>query len=198
MAEDPVPGHQAFWAKKCASLQSEYPAFIEKYPDADTQYRKLLKVLCTIEDVAGCTPTAVGESAEWTAVVSTTEENWASYCKALSGNVPFSALYGTYTFALKELKALLNVNTTTPQTAKWPTQEEIFQEVRRPKSHSSNEAARTPKKILVTATSAAANTTPKTVPTRNFFAPLRTPKLRTRRRVRKKRQLLAKQVGRPL
>jgi hypothetical protein len=83
MAEDPVPGHQAFWAMKRASLQSEYPAFIEKYPYADTQYRKLLKVLCTIEDVAGCTPTAVGESAEWTAVVSTTEENWVSYCKAL-------------------------------------------------------------------------------------------------------------------
>jgi hypothetical protein len=55
-----VPGHQAFWAKKRASLQSEDPAFIEKYPDADTQYRKLLKVLRTFEDVAGCTPTAVG------------------------------------------------------------------------------------------------------------------------------------------
>jgi hypothetical protein len=82
MAEDPVPGHQAFWAMKRASLQTEYPAFVQKYPDADTQYRKLLKVLCTIEDVAGSTPTAVGECAEWTAVVSTTEENWANYCKA--------------------------------------------------------------------------------------------------------------------
>jgi hypothetical protein len=60
MAEDPVPGHQAFWAKKCASLQSEYPALIEKYPDADTQYRKLLQVLCTTEDVAGCKNNAVG------------------------------------------------------------------------------------------------------------------------------------------
>jgi hypothetical protein len=135
---------------KRASLQSEYPAFIEMYPDTDTQYRKLLKVLCTIEDVAGCTPTAVGESAEWTAVVSTTEENWASYCKALSGKVLFSALYGTYTVVLQEIKALLKVSTTTPQTAKKPTQEEGFQEVRRRKRHSSNEAARTPKKILVT------------------------------------------------
>jgi hypothetical protein len=102
MAEDPVPGHQAFWAKKCASLQSEYPAFIEKYPEADTQYRKLLKVLCTTEDVAGSTPTAVGESEEWTAVVSTTEENLASYCKALSGKTLFSALYGTNTGALQD------------------------------------------------------------------------------------------------
>jgi hypothetical protein len=75
MAEDPVPGHQAFWAKKCASLQSEYPALIEKYPDADIQYRQIFKVLCTSENVAGYTPSAVGESAEWTAVVSTAEEN---------------------------------------------------------------------------------------------------------------------------
>jgi hypothetical protein len=167
MAEVPVPGYQAFWAKKRASLQSEYPAFIEKYPDADTQYRKLLKVLCTIEDVAGCTPTAVGESAEWTAVVNTTEENWATYCKALSGKAPFSALYGTYTVALQEIKALLKVSTTTPQTAKKPTQEECFQEVRRRKRHSSKEAARTSKKILVTAAPAAVNTTLKTVPTQD-------------------------------
>jgi hypothetical protein len=85
MAEDPVPGHQAFWAKKRASLQPEYPAFIEKYFDADTQYRELLKVLCTTEDVTRCTPTAVGESAEWTAIVSTNEETWASSRKVLSG-----------------------------------------------------------------------------------------------------------------
>jgi hypothetical protein len=75
---------------------------------------------------------------------------------------------------LQELKALLKVSTTTPETAKKPTQEEGFQEVRRRKRHSSNEAARTPKKILVTAAPAAVNTTSKMVPTRNFFAPLRT------------------------
>jgi hypothetical protein len=135
--------------------------------------------LCTIEEVAGYTPTAVEESAEWTAVGTTKEENWASYCKALSGKTPFSALYGTYTVALQELKALLKVGTTSPQTAKTPTQEEGFQEVRRRKRHSSNEAARTSKKILVTAAPAAVNTTPKTVPTRNFFAPLRTSSMDT-------------------
>jgi hypothetical protein len=80
---------------------------------------------------------------------------------------------------LQEIKALLKVSTTTPQTAKKPTQEEGFQEVRRRKRHSSNEAARTPKKILVTAEPAAVNTTPKTVPTRNSFAPLRTASMDT-------------------
>jgi hypothetical protein len=75
---------------------------------------------------------------------------------------------------LQEIKALLKVSTTTPQTAKKPTQVEGFQEVWRRKRHSSKEAARTPKKILVTTAPAAVNTTPKIVPTRNFFAPLRT------------------------
>jgi hypothetical protein len=169
-------------------LQSEYPAFIEKYPDTDTQYRQLFKVLCTIEDVASYTPTTVGESAEWTAVVSTMEVNWTNYCKALSGKTLFSALYGMYMAALQELKALLKVSTTTgesitPQAAKQPTQDKGFQEVRRPKRHSSNEAARTSKKTVVTAVPAAVNTTPKTVPTRNFFPhsgqPAWTPRLPT-------------------
>jgi hypothetical protein len=97
MAEDPVPGHQAFWAKKRASLQSDYHTHIEQYPKAVTQYRQLFKVLCTIEDVAGCTPISVGENAEWTAVVSTVKENRANYCKSISGRTHFSALYGTFT-----------------------------------------------------------------------------------------------------
>jgi hypothetical protein len=36
----------------------------------DTQYRLLYKTLCDIEDVAGYTPAAVGETAKWTAIVS--------------------------------------------------------------------------------------------------------------------------------
>jgi hypothetical protein len=61
MANAPVPGYQAFWAERCASLQSEYHVLIKQYPDADTQYRLLYKTLCDIENVAGYTPAAVGE-----------------------------------------------------------------------------------------------------------------------------------------
>jgi hypothetical protein len=121
--------------------------------------------------VAGYTPTAVGESAEWTTLVSAAKENRANYCKVLAGKTLFSALYGTYTVALHELKALLKVSTIagksiTPQATKQPTQEEGFQEVRRRKQHSSNEAAQTSKKPVVTAAPAAVNTTPKAVPLR--------------------------------
>jgi hypothetical protein len=101
MAAAPVPGYQAFWAEKRASLEAEYKTLIGKYPDADTQYRLLYSALCALEDVVGYTPAAVGESEEWTAVVSAAEENRANYCKALTGETLFSALYGTYTVNLK-------------------------------------------------------------------------------------------------
>jgi hypothetical protein len=35
MAAAPVPGYQAFWAEKRASLQVEYDFLKENYPDAD-------------------------------------------------------------------------------------------------------------------------------------------------------------------
>jgi hypothetical protein len=75
MADVSVPGYQAFWAYKRASLKSEYQVLIKQYPDADTQHRQLFKLLCDIEDVAGYTPAGVVETAEWTALVSAAEEN---------------------------------------------------------------------------------------------------------------------------
>jgi hypothetical protein len=74
MAGAPVPGYQAFWADKRASLEEEYKTLVGKYPDADTQYLQLYRTLCAIEDVAGYAPAVVGESAEWTAVISAAEE----------------------------------------------------------------------------------------------------------------------------
>jgi hypothetical protein len=51
MAAVPMPGYQAFWADKRASFQAEYKTLTGNYPDADTLYRQLFKVLCDIEDV---------------------------------------------------------------------------------------------------------------------------------------------------
>jgi hypothetical protein len=60
MAKAPTPGNQAFWANKCTALQAEYQALRGQIPDGDTQYRKLFKVLCEIEDTASFTPGTVG------------------------------------------------------------------------------------------------------------------------------------------
>jgi hypothetical protein len=107
MAGVPVPGYQAFWAENRASLQAEYKEIKKQYPDAETQYRRLFNILCDIEDVASFTPAAVGESAEWAAIVSAANDNRVNYCKVLSSKTLFSALYGNYTVTLNELKSLV-------------------------------------------------------------------------------------------
>jgi hypothetical protein len=116
-----------------------------------------------IEDLASFTPASVGESEKWAAIVSSAEDNRENFCKALRGKPLFSALYGTYTVMLKELKSVLKANSQTEQTK----QADGFKEVRSRKQHSTGEAAHTPKKSTVE---------PPTVkvPTSNFFAPLRT------------------------
>jgi hypothetical protein len=85
MAGVPVPENQAFWAENRASLQDQYKEIKEQYPDAETQYRRLFDILCDIEDVASFTPAAVGESAEWAAIVSAADDNRVNYSKAISG-----------------------------------------------------------------------------------------------------------------
>jgi hypothetical protein len=117
-------------------------------------------VLSCIEDVANITPTSVGESKEWAAIVSSAEENHKIYCQALHGKPLFSALYGTYTVKLNELKSVLKASGQAGQTK----QADDFKEVRNRKRHSTEEAARSPKK-------AAVPTPAGQVPAKNFFAP---------------------------
>jgi hypothetical protein len=174
MAEAPVPGYQAFCADKLASLEAEYKTLVGNYPDADTQYWQLYSTLCAIEDVAGYAPAVVGESAEWTAVVSAAEENRANYCKALSGKTLLSAMYSTYSVTPTDLKSILKVGKSTEKSTEKPAQDENFQEVRRRKRHNT-----TSKKAVPTGTSAPVSTPPKEITTRNFFAPLRTAKMDT-------------------
>jgi hypothetical protein len=75
------------------------------------------QVLGDIEDVAGHIPPSVGESAELSPIVNAAEENGASYCKGLRGKLLFSALYGTYTVTLQELKAMIKAKTLADQTS---------------------------------------------------------------------------------
>jgi hypothetical protein len=98
---------------------------------------------------------------------------WLTIARPCPENL-FSALCGTYTYnctvTLNELKAVLKGSTiadesTTPQATKRSTQEEGFLEVRRHKRQSSNEAAQTSKKPVVTSVPSALNITPKAVPT---------------------------------
>jgi hypothetical protein len=76
------------------------------YPNATPSIQQLLMVLCDIENLANSTPISVGESMEWAAIISSAEDNREDYCKVLKGKTLFSALYGTYTVTLHDLKKL--------------------------------------------------------------------------------------------
>jgi hypothetical protein len=84
---------------------------VAKHPDAEVQLRQPFKILCDTEDVADYTPASMGKSVEGLSIVNTVEGNRTSYCRALTGKTLFSALHGTYTVTLNELKTMLKAST---------------------------------------------------------------------------------------
>jgi hypothetical protein len=136
MAGVPTPEYQQFWTDQRSALKTEYKDIVKSHPDAALSIQHLHKVLCDIEALAGCTPASVVESEEWAAVVRSAEHNRESFCKALSGKHLFSALYGTYTVTLNELKTVLKASSQAGQTK----QADGFQVVRSRKRHSTGEA----------------------------------------------------------
>jgi hypothetical protein len=94
----------------------------------------------------------------------------------------FSAHYCMDTVTLKELQAVLKVNTQTGQSGlvnetslESTTLDDDFQEVKRRKRRISNDISETTMKLTNSVPiSTAVKQTPKAVSTRNFFAPLRT------------------------
>jgi hypothetical protein len=96
--------------------------------------------------MARYSPASVGEGEQWSSIISMAEEDRQNFSKVFSGKNLFSALYGTYTVALHELKAVLKASTPagqseTPKSA--ASQEDGFKEVWRHKWHSTNETAAT-------------------------------------------------------
>jgi hypothetical protein len=151
MTDIPVTGYQAFWTETCNKLKSEYKQLIGQFPNANTQLKQLFKLIRDIEVMARHTPASVGESEQWSSIVSMAEENGQNFCKAFTGKALFSALHGTYTVTLQELKAVLNVSTPTDHS-KTPmstvTQEDGFKEVKRCKQQSTNKTNPTSKHCL--------------------------------------------------
>jgi hypothetical protein len=144
MASVPVPAYQQLWAEKRPSLESVFQNTGKIHPDNVPSNQHLFKLLCDLEALAGSTPQPVGESEEWAAVIRAAEDNLDSYYLALQGKPLYSALYGSYTVTLNELKSLLKSSTQAKQTI----QGDAFQEVRSRKRPSNAEAARSPKKQL--------------------------------------------------
>jgi hypothetical protein len=112
ISDIPVQGYKALGME----LKSEYLKLIGQFPYADAQMKQLFKVIRDIEEMARYTSASVGESEQWSSIVNTAEENRQNFCKVLNGKNLFSALYGTYTVALHELKAVLKASTPAGQS----------------------------------------------------------------------------------
>jgi hypothetical protein len=108
MADTPVPGYQTFWTDTHNKLKSEYQRLMGQFSDVDAQ---LFKVIRDIKGMARYTPALVGESEQWSSIVNMGEEYRQNICKVLNGKNRLSTLYGTYTVALHELKAVLKPST---------------------------------------------------------------------------------------
>jgi hypothetical protein len=75
MAAIPVPGYQELWTEKRQTLKSEYQRLVRQFRDTDAQLKLLFKVPCDIENVARYTPASVGDSEQWSSIVSAEEGN---------------------------------------------------------------------------------------------------------------------------
>jgi hypothetical protein len=91
IADVTEPELRKYWRQKLSSLKYQCHDITYKYPEA-ASVGKVYKFLSDIEILAKCTPAKVGESSEWTSIVSSAEDNRANFCKILEGKPHFSAL----------------------------------------------------------------------------------------------------------
>jgi hypothetical protein len=173
MANVPAPEYQTVWSNQIEGLRREYKNAILQYPDAGGAIDRVHLVLLDIARLTARTPISVGESPPWTQIVLNAAEISRNLHSVLKGKALFSALYGVYAEVLQDLKSVAS-------TAKGqPTQEneEEFREQRRRKRNPSDEAAKDPKTNPTAGIQAPRVRSQQDVPTRNFFAPLRTAEL---------------------
>jgi hypothetical protein len=170
MASAQRPAYEQFWLREYNSLQSEYKDIINKYPDAD-------KVLGDIVSLAGCTPSNIGTCSEWSRIVDSAKESRIGLCKCLKGKSLFSALYGTYSVTLSDLKSVLQGSASKPNSSKasatgpgrMEAPEDGFREQRRRKRNNSEELRQSSNKKA--APQAAKTYVPKAQLKRGFISP---------------------------
>jgi hypothetical protein len=107
-----VTAHEQVWLQVAKILQTSYKIIVTKYPDADDVLQQEYKVLGDLVSLACCTAASVGESEKWVRTVDAAENDKASLVKILKGKSLYTAVYGTYTVTLKELKAILEGSAT--------------------------------------------------------------------------------------
>jgi hypothetical protein len=69
--------------------------------------QQVYRVLGDLVSLAGCTPKSVGDSDAWVRTVDAAKRDKLSLSKILKGKSFYSAVYGTYSVTLSELKTIL-------------------------------------------------------------------------------------------
>jgi hypothetical protein len=175
--------HERHWLQEVKSLQASYRGIVAQYPDADDVLQQVYRVLGDLVSLAGCTPKSVGESDVWVRTVDAAKRDKLSLSKILKGKSFYSAVYGTYSVTLNELKAILqgSAKKSTSQQAEGipaansppvEAKDEGFREQRRRKRRSSSEDETTRQRGPKKTAPQVERQTQKAE--RNFFAPLRT------------------------
>jgi hypothetical protein len=171
MANVPAPEYQKVWSNQFQCLRREYENATHQYPDAVGVIERVHIEFTDIARLAGTTPTSVGESPPWTKIVLNAAETSRNLYGYLKGKALYSALHGVYAEVLQDLKC---VSTGKGQTTQLKEPDNEFREQRRRKRNPSNEGAKKPKTMPIAGIKDPRLRPQQDVPTRNFFAPLRT------------------------
>jgi hypothetical protein len=150
------------WRDILASFERNLGGLVAQNPTCVEEIKLIQAGLITIGQLINDSPRENGNGTAWKEVITRAEAERAVLCKHLEGKALFAAILRLYATTHTELRgSLLPV----PEPVE-PSEE--FREQRRRKRNPSDEQPTVPKKAVT-----AANSVPKEITTRNFFAPLR-------------------------
>jgi hypothetical protein len=170
-----------YWLHQYNSLRTEYKAIVGKYPESEDVMQQVYDVLGDIVSLAGCTPSHVGESEAWKAIVDHAEQDKQNLCKVLQGKRLFSALYGTYTITLSDLKKVLQSSVKGTKETSQTVPCDGFREQRRRKRSSNSEDGTQARNKKAAPQTVQPTKTQAAVATKNYYAPLKTIEMETQK-----------------
>jgi hypothetical protein len=188
MQEESVQDLVQVWLDERHALRTEYKTIVSKFPEADAVLNHVYDILGNIASLARSAPRETSSSIQWEIIVKNALEDRKNLCKALKGKNLFSALFGTYTVALNELKSIVQSTASEAGSAAGPSVVSTdteglgdgFREQRRRKRNPSGGSESHKKRTTaVVPDKGSALTNPQKVAnkaelTKNYYAPLRT------------------------
>jgi hypothetical protein len=164
------------WAEFLASFETNIEDLLSKHQDS-IEIRLIHAGLITLGKLVNILPSVNDNGASWIEITSRAEAEMIVLCKHLEGKPLFTAMLRLYAATHRKLRDSLQTE---------PDQEKATEEFREQRRRKRNPSDEQPAVLKKTAGSVPAKTSPtgvsyppKTVVTRNFFAPLRVAEMDT-------------------